>query len=819
MKNKLLFIYLCKDNEKCNISNENIFVVKNVKDLNKIKKFDCEYITFYKNTTKYRNVNFDKIINYMSTNSISLYALNPYDSNNKTVLPFKKDTLHYTKDGKFNLFFDCYIYSKKFFDNYIFNDDYETDFIINCLDLEKQYFQSSNEIAIKYEDISKDKNTFNKQFSERWYIDELKNIYLKNIVNASIDKQNMYLNLYILKLIPNIRQINSSIFTPKKYSQFIKLSKELLNNIDDTLLNTSNITSSIDVPKNIIYYLLRLKYGNNIKYREVGNSIYYKEFVDNIESNKIYIDAINYNEGKLHFYCNYDLTSYNVSKFKIYVNSKEIDYNLNNIYSDVKIFGEKYYSSCSFDFYVDLKQAMSINFKTSYGEKIEMLFQLPASRLTSNYSKSYWNIKDYVIKYNDGSLLISKKNGLITLKNEILFSFQILKRNKLNKKSIESVIFRLLHFLSKPFYSRKNIWITYDKLYKGGDCGEYFFRYVAENTNQTIYYIVNKNTAAYKNLKSKYNNILPFGTFKCMLICSHATEIFATDAQAISFCGFGPFMSKICRNIFNANINCIQHGLTMQEIPHVQNVIHDNIKYYFLASKYEKKNILQPKYGYKEENTILTGIPRFDGLINNPSKIILITPTWRVDVASSSYSGKIRKYNNNFKQTTYFKVYNELINNKKLLNEASKYGYKFIFIIHPTLVSNIADYETNSYVKIVAADKIDYEDMLIKSEIMITDYSGIQYDFAYMRKPIVYYHNEELPPSYDNGMMDYKKIGFGDVVKTEEGLIESIIKIMKNNGKIEKKYLLRCNNFFEYSDFNSSERIYKFIKSKEKGRK
>ena len=160
MKNKLLFIYLCKDNEKCNISNENIFVVKNVKDLNKIKKFDCEYITFYKNTTKYRNVNFDKIINYMLTNSISLYALNPYDSNNKTVLPFKKDTLHYTKDGKFNLFFDCYIYSKKFFDNYIFNDDYETDFIINCLDLEKQYFQSSNEIAIKYEDISKDKNTF-----------------------------------------------------------------------------------------------------------------------------------------------------------------------------------------------------------------------------------------------------------------------------------------------------------------------------------------------------------------------------------------------------------------------------------------------------------------------------------------------------------------------------------------------------------------------------------------------------------------------------------------------------------------------------------
>ena len=36
-------------------------------------------------------------------------------------------------------------------------------------------------------------------------------------------------------------------------------------------------------------------------------------------------------------------------------------------------------------------------------------------------------------------------------------------------------------------------------------------------------------------------------------------------------------------------------------------------------------------------------------------------------------------------------------------------------------------------------DGISYEDLLTESSLMVTDYSGVQFDFAYMKKPIIYY--------------------------------------------------------------------------------
>ena len=102
----------------------------------------------------------------------------------------------------------------------------------------------------------------------------------------------------------------------------------------------------------------------------------------------------------------------------------------------------------------------------------------------------------------------------------------------------------------------------------------------------------------------------------------------------------------------------------------------------------------------------------------------------------------------------------------------------------------------------------NYEDMLTTSKIMITDYSGVQYDFAYMKKPIVYYHTPLLPPSYDNGMMNYETMGFGKVCDDEKKVVNELINLINNDCKTDKIYLNRIKKFFLYDDFNSCKRIY-----------
>ena len=93
---------------------------------------------------------------------------------------------------------------------------------------------------------------------------------------------------------------------------------------------------------------------------------------------------------------------------------------------------------------------------------------------------------------------------------------------------------------------------------------------------------------------------------------------------------------------------------------------------------------------------------------------------------------------------------------------------------------------------------------------MVTDYSGVQYDFAYMRKPILYFHPEELPPHYDSSL-DYEKDGFGPIIKKENELVKELCIKMDNNCANDIKYINRANNFFEYDDYNNCERIIKAV--------
>ena len=53
-----------------------------------------------------------------------------------------------------------------------------------------------------------------------------------------------------------------------------------------------------------------------------------------------------------------------------------------------------------------------------------------------------------------------------------------------------------MYYISKPFYKNVRIWITNDKLYKGGDNGEYFYQYCykknKDNKSIRCYYVISK---------------------------------------------------------------------------------------------------------------------------------------------------------------------------------------------------------------------------------------------------------------------------------------------------------------------------------------
>ena len=373
----------------------------------------------------------------------------------------------------------------------------------------------------------------------------------------------------------------------------------------------------------------------------------------------------------------------------------------------------------------------------------------------------------------------------------------------------------------------------FDKIYKGGDSAEYLYKYaekiksgeekfdidkldkkaIQKKLPDKLYYLLDESASDYKRLKKEGFKPLKRGSFLHRLVFLNANYMIVSNSTVFAFNDYYLENSRYIRGIVDFKTVCVQHGLSVQKIALAQQRLRDNTRLYFCASKYEIENLMHPVYDYAGYDALrLTGVPRYDGLENRDKKQIMISPTWRMQSAMlvSKNEGVERDYNPFFKDTDYYKVYNALINDKKLIEAAEKYGYRIAYVLHPIVSPQAKDFDSNDYVDIIpSVGDMSYEKMFCESSLMVTDYSGIQFDFAYMRKPLVYYHPEELEAHYEEGTFHYDTMAFGEIVRKKDELVSLLIDYMQNGCEMKALYKMRADDFFEFDDRNNCKRIYK----------
>ena len=98
---------------------------------------------------------------------------------------------------------------------------------------------------------------------------------------------------------------------------------------------------------------------------------------------------------------------------------------------------------------------------------------------------------------------------------------------------------------------------------------------------------------------------------------------------------------------------------------------------------------------------------------------------------------------------------------------------------------------------------------------MITDYSSVSFDFAYLKKPIIYtqFDKKEFYKDkfHKKGYFNDKKDGFGDISLNYKTTVNTIINYIKNDCKLDNEYLNRINEFYNFFDKNNSKRVYEEI--------
>lgn len=466
------------------------------------------------------------------------------------------------------------------------------------------------------------------------------------------------------------------------------------------------------------------------------------------------------------------------------------------------------------------RKEMQINFFFRFEGKeypFQITFATPNSRIDANNKYGYWLFgKDrMLVVKGKKTLAIRKCSAIFPLKRELLFLREAWKQTKDKKVALQGTLLRILFWILRNAYKKKHVWVTFDKQYKAGDNGEYMYQYLRKNAPDVEpYYIIKRDSLDYPRLvKQDKKHILVFGTLRCQLICVLAEAYLGTHANISAQYNTTTAFRMYTKDIQQGEYICIQHGLTIQKIAQYQNRQFDNIRLYCLASPYELKNLSHPFYDYKPEELKMTGLARYDGLKNNDQKIILITPTWRKNVVNSNVANNKKTHNSNFKNSAYFRIYNDLINDETLIDCAKRNGYRIIYLLHPAMSAQLEDFDRNDFVELMpATGDMSYEKILTESSLMVTDYSGVQFDFAYMRKCLVYYHPDELPPHYDAGGLIYETMGFGPICRNHQQIVSQLCAAMDRGCTTEPEYIRRADDFFAFSDHNNCERIYHVIR-------
>ncbi|ORM66394.1 hypothetical protein HA45_01585 [Pantoea rodasii] len=219
----------------------------------------------------------------------------------------------------------------------------------------------------------------------------------------------------------------------------------------------------------------------------------------------------------------------------------------------------------------------------------------------------------------------------------------------------------------------------------------------------------------------------------------------------------------------------------------------------------------------------LTGFPRFDSLKNTKciDKTILIMPTWRKNLSGQFESNNSSKriYNENFKNSEYFKEIQKIIKSEVLKEITSKNLARVIFCPHPNTKDYITEFSLPDYIELPSKSDT-FNSLILKSSLLITDYSSIAFDFAYSQKPVIYYQFDESDffngnHTYSRGYFNYHDKGFGAVINDIESLSHEIKKLQKNNFLIDEKYLKRIRETFPVIDSNNCSRVVSAIMSLE----
>ena len=394
-------------------------------------------------------------------------------------------------------------------------------------------------------------------------------------------------------------------------------------------------------------------------------------------------------------------------------------------------------------------------------------------------------------------------------------------KRKIKEKFAKFATYNVLRILRRFVSKRENIWIFgawHGELFTGNP--KYFYLFITGNCSNVIPVWLTKSKDVYKEIKEISGNVYLQNTFKALYYgLLGKVYIFNIGIDDV-----------IHYSLYNAKIINLSHGMVLKKLTTDKREVTNYsllrrlerkvvskltsskidgsmIDLHIATSESTKKNLYKI---FPCPNFKITGQPRDDIFYVNLKKDIILNkiglgeyknkiivsylPTFRDQISSyNSITGSDNKIINNFFE------YNPNV----VILEKSHYNEK-------SSANKIHFHHTNY--KNLSKTKIDTQELLYVTDILITDYSGVFIDFLHLNRPIIFYPFDFEEYNKTRGIFyNYEKIACGRIVYNLKNLLNAILDYIENPNLDKEKRKAVKKLFHNFTDGKSCQRVYNEI--------
>lgn len=355
----------------------------------------------------------------------------------------------------------------------------------------------------------------------------------------------------------------------------------------------------------------------------------------------------------------------------------------------------------------------------------------------------------------------------------------------------------------------RDFWLVCEDENEARDNGYWLFKWIRENRpQQKIAYAINKHSPDYPKVAS-LGKVISFGTLShwfWYLVADKNISSQKNGKPNAPVCYFLEVILKLRKN----NRIFLQHGITKDDSSWLY---YPNTRMrMFVTTATPEHDFLSQRFGYPEGYLQLLGMPRFDQLLQSSPDpdLILVMPSWR------SWLGRDSRQNRHadISQTPYVKNWSAFLQSPQLHALLQKHHKRLIFYPHRNMQKFLHLFSSQSpYVEIADWKHYDVQDLLKRASVMITDYSSVYFDFAYMHKQVLFYQFDEKEfrkKQYQEGYWDYHNPPFGLWTGTLPEILDSLCQVLEGCMPVNTQAI---DSFFPYRDGKNCQRCYDAIKS------